>query len=270
MKKLKLLFILGVFLSNVALAQNIELEDVQPQLTSTSAIMAFYEMNDIAYYKDIVNTPKKALIYVGDKKVAANMGVYLADMNYGIGAKALKANESFSAVMELSKKLGLEKQFTQVILDRLNNENISATEASELLDRILKDSKNKFSEAKQTEIYNFLLFGNYIEKLYLVSSVLSKSLDSDLPEAVKSNLNRSLLILMAKQGKPLEELSKLMVDYSSELVAHRDIQGLLKLYKQLAANKDKIVNLAPADIYKNKNITDIQKNIETIRARIVE
>lgn len=270
MKKLHLLFIIGILISNLVGAQNIDIQSVQPNLKSMDAISAFYEVNDIAYYSDIVNTPQKALEYEDDKKVAANMGVYLADMIYGIGAKSLKANESFGAVMELSRKLGLEEQFTQLIIDRINSKEITATQASLLMNDVLKGSDKEFSESQRTEIFNFILYGNYIEKLYQISSVLRKAEMSDLPESAKANLNRTLLVLMAKQGKPLSDLSKLMVDYSSTLVAHRDIRSLLKSYESLAANALEIVKLPPAEIYNHKTIKDIHKQVGTIRTRIVE
>lgn len=269
MKKLFLLFILLSTCSGL-IAQNIDFESVQPKLTSMANISAFYEINDITYHKGIINDPPKALEYKGDKKVAANMGVYMADMIYGIGSKSLDANDSFGAVMELARKLGMEDAFTQVIIDRLNSEDIGASEAGKYLDEVLKVSEEKFTEDQQAEIYNFMLYGNYIEKLHLISSQLQKSKESDLPESAVANLNRSLLLLMARQGPPLKKLSKLMVDYSSNIVAHRDIQKLLGAYEELAKNRDKIVKMAPADMYEAKEIKAIQKQIAEIRERVVE
>lgn len=270
MKKLHLLLIAGILISTSIGAQNVDLQSVQPNLMSMDAISAFFEINDIQYYDDIVNTPQNALDYEGDKKVAANLGVYLADMIYGIGTKSLKAHDSFGGVMELSRKLGLEDQFTQLVIDRINSDDVTASKASSLMDDVLKNSKKEFSESQRTEIFNFILYGNYIEKLHQISSLLGKAETSDLPESAKANLNRTLLVLMAKQGKPLKELSKLMVDYSSNLVAHRNIQSLLKSYESLAANAPEIVKLPPVEIYKHQNIKEIHKQVDIIRTRIVE
>lgn len=236
---------------------------------SMSNISAFYEINDITFYKDIINPIEKVAGYEGEHKIAANMGVYLADMIYGIGAKNLAANESFEAVMQLSEKLGVEEQFTDLIIGRLNAENIDANEVSKNLDDALKSSGNKLSQTDRKEIYNYLLYGNYIEKLHLISSVLGRAKNSDLPASAKANLNRTLLILMAKQGNPLDELSRLMANQSSELVAHRDIQTLLALYKKLAVQKDAILKLEPAQIYNHETIKSIETQIDIVRARIV-
>ena len=270
MKKINLLMLIGLLFSNVIVAQNIGYEQVQPQLTSMANISAFYEVNDINYYKGIINDPVKALEYKGDHKVAANMGVYMADMIYGIGAKSFDGNDSFGAVMELSRKLGLEEQFTQVVITRLNAKDLKATEAAGILDEVLGGSENKLSNTEKSEIYDFMLYGNYIEKLYLISSVLEKSKDSDLPASAQANLNRSLLLLMARQGEPLGELSKLMINHSSKIVAHRDIQKLLGYYTILKDEAQEIVKLEPSEIYNAEAIKDIQKQIVKIRTRIVE
>lgn len=270
MKKTHLLLAFCLMVTSLVSAQNISINDIQPKLTSMSNISAFYEINDITFYEGIVNEPAKALEYEGAHKTAANMGVYLADMIYGINAKSLEANESFSAVLQLADKVGVEKQFTQLIIDRLNSETITASEVAATIDEVLKASEEQLSKDQKTEYYNFLLYGNYIEKLYLISRVLDKSKESDLPESAQANLNRSLLLLMARQGKPLEELSRLMINYSSEIVAHRDIKNLLASYKALAANAPEIVKLSPAEIYEHKNITELQKQIGEIRSRVVE
>lgn len=270
MRKLFLLFLACAVSLSVLKAQNINIENIQPQLTSMANISAFYEINDITFHKGIVHDPVKAADYEGDKKVAANLGVYMADMIYGIGSKSLEANESLGAVLELAKKLEMESAFTQVLIDRLNSENVSATEAGKYIDEVFKKGEEKFSKEKRTDLYNFMLYGNYVEKLHLISSQLKQSKNADLPESAIANLNRSLLLLMARQGAPLKDLSRLMVDYSSNIVAHRDIQMLLKAYENLAKNKDRIVQLSPAEMYEAKEIVAIQKQIAEIRERVVK
>jgi len=247
------------------------MQDVMPELTNISKINAFFQMNDITYYSDIPNDPLKALDYEGGHKVAANMGVYLGDMVYVFGTKGYKVgSESYGAVMQLAQKTGIEDQFPDMVIERYTAEKLTADEVVKSLDAALDNSKKKLSADDKKEFYDFMIFGNYIEKLYIISTLLEKAKESDLPEEAKANLNRSLLILMSRQHEPLETLSKQMVSYSSNVVAHRDIQDLLKLYKKIAENRDKVVEMKPADLYKAKNVVAIQKEIKIIRGRIVE
>lgn len=270
MKNLLVILSIGFLASNLVVAQTIDLEKVQPNIMNMDAISAFYEMNDIRFYDDIINTPQKALEYEGDSKIAANLGVYMADMIYGIGTRWLEVNNSVGAVMELSRKLGIEDNFPQAIIDRINDKDVTADQASAAMNDVLKNSKNDFTKTERTEIFNYILYGNYIEKLYQVSSLLKKAESIDLPESAKANLNRNLLVLMAKQGQPLAEVSKLMSNYSSDLIAYKDLETLLDSYEKLAKDVPEIVKLSPEKIYTHSDIVDIHKKIGKIRERIVQ
>lgn len=274
-QKLQLIFIAISILAISVNAQekkgDSEMQDIMPELTHISKINAFFKVNDVAFYSDIPNDPIKAINYKRDHKIAANMGVYLGDMIYVFGTKGYKVgSESYGAAMELAKKMGIEEQFPDVIIDRYRAEKISADDVVKSLDDALDKSEKKLSATDKKEFYDFMIFGNYIEKLYIVSTLIQKSKESDLPEAAVANLNRSLLLLMARQHNPLETLSKLMSGYSSNVVAHRDIRELLESYKKLETNKDEIVKMKPAEMFVAKDIVDIQNKISKIRERIVK
>ncbi|MEN8117588.1 MAG: hypothetical protein ABFS16_11455 [Bacteroidota bacterium] len=250
---------------------SIEADEILPQLQNLTSISEFFKLHDVAYYANIPNVPVKALEYKGDHKIAANMGVYLADMVYVMGTEGYKtADENYGAVMQLAEKAGLDDEFPDLVIERYTNQNISVDSVVNMLNTALDNSEKKLSADDKKEFYDFMLFGNYMEKLYTISSLLVKYEDSDLPEAAVADLNRSLLLMMAKQKQPLEELSKLMIGYSSNIVDHKEIRQLIKNYEKLAASKDKILKLKPADIYKAKEITTIESEVKKIRDRIVK
>lgn len=262
-------FLMAMLVGLTAYAQDIDVEDIQPQLTSVKNITAFFQMNDITYHKDIVNNPENALRYNEENKIAANIGAYLADMVYGLGTKSEHTYKSFGAVVRLADKLDLEDEFTELVIKRINDEDISIEEASEVLDRTLKGSSKNLDDITKKDLYNYIVYGNYIEKLYVVSSLLTKAKESNLPEPVKANMNRNLLLMMAKQSDQLEELSRLMAGNSNQVVAHRDLQDLLEAYLTLAKNKNKILKLSAEDMFSAKEVKNIQKKIAEVRERIV-
>lgn len=260
---------LAMLIGVAASSQNIEYEDIQPQLKSIKAITAFFQVNDIAYYKDIVNDPDNALRYSDENKIAANIGAYLGDMVYGLGTKSENTFKSFGAVVRLADQLDLEDEFTELVVRRINQEEISTEEAAEVLDKTLQGSSKNLDDITKKDLYNYIVYGNYIEKLYIISSLLTKAQTSGLPAAAKANLNRNLLILMAKQGDELENLSNLMAGNSNEVVAHRELQDLLDAYQKLAKNRKKILNMSAEDMFKAKEVKTIQKQIAEVRERIV-
>ena len=162
--------------------------------------------------------------------------------------------------------------FLKIMLERYENENVSVDSVLIVLDNALSNSKKKLSENQKSEFYAFMLLGNYIEKLYIVSSIVKRPKRANVPEAAVAQLKRNMLLLMGKQGAPLEELLGLLEGYSddaSHVVSLDEIKELINRYKTIAAQRENILKLEPAEIYKAKEILAIHEQIEIIRNRIV-
>ena len=101
---------------------------LQFRVHSISDIKATFEMADVVFYNDIINKPTNALNYVGNKKIAANIGVYLGDMLYVMttSGKREDAYPIYGAIMELAQNVGLTDEFPKLILERYENEGVSA------------------------------------------------------------------------------------------------------------------------------------------------
>ncbi|RKD92449.1 hypothetical protein [Mangrovibacterium diazotrophicum] len=268
-------FVVCCLLAGSAHAQeesgNIEMEDLLPTLRNLSTIQSFFEMHNVTYYPEILNEPMKAKDYEGDHKIAANMGVYMTDLAYTVGTKGYAVgNPSYGALMELAAKEGLADDFPDLIIARYADRDATVDSLMLMFNDILEHGDKYMSEKDKKEFHDFIIMGNYIEKLYVVAALVEKNSEggSDL-EAAK-NLNRELLLFMAKQGDELDELSKLMIGYSSNVVDHKDLQKLVADYEKLKANKDQMIELSAEEIYKHPLVKDIVENIGKVRARVVE
>ncbi len=244
------------------------------ELHSLARISAFFEMRDINYYSDIINDPVKALDYEGDNKIAANLGAYLGDMVYVMGTSGPKdAYLNFGAAMECAKRVGLEEEFPTIIIERYTNENVSSDSIVKLLDAALDNSKKQLSDKDKTEFFDFIMYGNYIEKLYIISSLLEKQENKNLSDGANANLRRDLLLLMVKQQKQLENLYSIMSAYSnntSYLFRLGQFRSLINRYDDLVANKDAILKLKPEEMFQAKEIKAIKEQIAVIRNNIVQ
>jgi hypothetical protein len=248
--------------------------EIIPKLRSFSDIKAVFQLSDVGYYPEIINKPINAIDYVGDRKKAANMGIYLGDMIYVMSTSGSKeAYESYGAVMELAKDFGITDDFPKFILERYEKENVSVDSGLIILENALDNSEKELSENDKSKFYAFVLFGNYIEKLYIVSSIIQRPKEANVPEAAVAQLKRKLLFLIQKQSGPLDELLALLADYSndaSNVVVLDEIKELSNRYKEAAAKRETISQLEPAEIYKVKEIVAIHKQIEKVRNRIVQ
>lgn len=85
------------------------------------------------------------------------------------------------------QKMGIEALFPSLIIERYKSEQISADDLVKSLDEALDKREKKLSADDKKGFYDFMLFGNYIEKLFIVSSLLEKSKKSNLPESAAAN-----------------------------------------------------------------------------------
>ncbi len=250
-----------------------EIMKKNPNLKNMSELSAFFDMLDISYYPDLVNDPVNAHKYLdNEKKTAANLGVYLGDMVYVMGSEGyIEAYKNFGAAMELANEMGIEDDFPNLVIDRYEGK-VPTDSVMLLLDNALNKSEKHLSKQDKAVIYDFMLYGNYIEKLHVISGLLVRVNKSKLPEVAIADLKRNLLIFMAKQRKPLEKAYEIMTPYfknTPEIINEGELKELINLYKVLEANKDAILKLDPLEMYNAKEVNAIEKQIEVVRNRIV-
>lgn len=247
---------------------------VKSSAHSISDIKAIFDLADVSYYNDIVNKPTNALNYVGNKKIAANIGVYLGDMLYAMTTSGVRkdAYPSYGAVMELAKHFGLTGEFPNIIIDRYINDSVLPDSVLVLLQNALDNSEKKLSESDKSEFFAFVTLGNYIEKLYIISNLIEKPNDKDIPEEASLMLKRDLLLLMGKQSEPLGKLLTVLSNHSensSNVMDLDEIKELINNYKIVGEKREDLLQLKPSELYQAKEIVAIFKQIEKVRNRIV-
>jgi hypothetical protein len=273
MKQKLILFLFGlVFLSMMVQAQSTEKD--KTKLHSISEIRALLELSDVGYYSELTNEPTNALEYRGEKKTAANMGVYAADLLYVV---ATSENENifqeYGAIMELAKNEGLTDDIPAIILKRYEDGNATAEEVIDMLDNAMEKSEAKMSEQNKQEFFAYFALGNYIEKLYLVSSIIERPKQTDVPAEVEATLKRNLIRYIGAQSIRLQgmlDIVTLYPDDTKEVVDARDIKLLMDQYKYLESNREQLLQLSAEEFFNEKNIKAIFKQIKKIRERIVK
>lgn len=288
MKQKLILFLIGIFVFSIS-CQNqkakkgeepkeevaaVVADDPSPELHSISEIKAVFELADVGFYPEIVNDPLKALKYEGDRKIAANIGVYMADLIYVMTTSGRQnAYTNYGAIMELSKNVGLTDDIPRLILERYENGTTSVDEVQAMIEKALNDSKKNLSENKKAEFYAYMIMGNYIEKLYVVSSIIKRPKKTELPAEVEASLKRGLLKYVSKQSGRLQEVVNLLSSYqgdSKDIIVRNEIESLMNSYKAVEAKRAELLALPPGDVYNAEEVVTIFNQIESIRNRIVE
>ncbi len=235
---------------------------------------AMFEMADVSYYSDITNKPTNALDYTGNKRTAANIGVYLADLLYAMSTSKDRKDTYpiYGSIMQLASSVGLTDEFPNLIIDRFINDNISPDSVLIRLQDALDNSKKKLSDNDKSEFFSYLIFGNYIEKLHIISSLIEKPNNSNFPNEVNLMMKRNLLLLMGNQKEPLDKLLLMLSNHIEGPIDEsifNDVKVLSKLYKKVKENNDALMQLKPSELYQAKEIVAIFRQIEKLRNIII-
>jgi hypothetical protein len=245
---------------------------VIPELHSISELKAILEIADIGFNPEIINQTEYVSLYFGDQKIAANIGVYLADLVYVMSTKENPdIYKEYGAIFELAKQFGFADDLLNVTLERYENGNTSVDQLFELLEKSLENSSKNMSGSEVSEFSSYLLLGNYIEKLYIVSSLLQQRNDK-VDVETEAEMKSGLLSLMTRQSIRIDQMIYVLSKYpnrSLDVLVLEDLQLLFNNYLNVEANRDKILKLKPVELYNSKEVITIFNQIEKIRNRIV-
>jgi len=210
-----------------------------PAYNSISDIFQLFQHVEVSYYPEIVNNIENIERYMNNELLtAANIGVYIADLAYAYSTGSENAAiPSYFAAMELSQNIQLAMTFLVVFL-----ENYSVTEA-ELdtillkLEQDLQTSAAYLTGEEEVRLYSALLTGTYIEKVFLLYSIISKYSENSVPEnEIIENIQR-LIWIASGQKKALEKLNQVIDGY--------EIPEEYQLYHYELSNLEKQMNETP-------------------------
>lgn len=292
MKQNLILFLIGIFVLSISCQNQKSKKDAEPvkevsseaaavlsddsnrNLHSIEEIQAVFEMADVGFYPEIINDPLKALEYVGDRKIAANIGAYMADMLYVLSTSERgSAYENYAAIMELSKSKGLTDDMPGMILERFEEGNTSVDEVYGILGKALDQSNKNLSDNEKAEFSAYLILGNYIEKLYVVTAIIKRPKKTELPAEVEASLKRGLLKYVGQQSGSLQYLLNLMSKYPNSPINEMvkvEVETLKNQYLAIESQREETLKLAPTEFFQNKEVVAIFDQIEKIRTLIVE
>lgn len=242
-------------------------------LNDISEVGSTLELADVGFYPEITNEPLNALEYNGNRKQAANLGVYIADFVYTHNTSELDdIHMNFAAIMELSEQVGINEGMFDIMYDRYENNNSSTEEILDMLHVAIDDSEKDFTETQKSQLYAYILMGNYIEKLHLTSSIIMRPKQTELPTEAEANLKRGLIQYVAQQSTQLEEMADLLASFEgdeTDKLVRMEIEKLADKYKMIEANQNEIMSLPMDEMYQTEEVAELIGQIQNVREKIV-
>lgn len=223
----------------------------------------------------LLNSPAVANGYLTDEvKAAANLGVYLADLNYSVAYKQeAHIKEIFPAATSLAKAVGIEQTTLDFLSKRFSDNLAQNDSVKAVVDALFAKSTKDLQGTEREKLVGIAMAAYQIENLYLAIGIIESYPKDMLPEDArvqilipvyrmaleqKENINiiHGFLKTIADPSSPNYEY------YSTAFAELIDVYNRLNVDEMIASNK----GLA---LMNDAVIHELHQKVNAIRSKII-
>jgi hypothetical protein len=227
------------------------------------------------FNEELPNSPQRYLQYAGDEiTAAANMGVYIADLNYSIAyGQREMAKEYFKAGYELSKIIEIEKGTLAFLIKRYEDNLERNDSVRIIINDLWSNSLHDMEGTKHENLAGVAMAAYQIENLHIALGMLKRYFKQDSTEA-KSIHAVPLLQLVIGQRANIEIIYRFLKSLGDPLNPDRNPNFLYysNAFEELIVHFKKLegkTHLSEMNTVDIMDIMQLSERIDVIRNKIV-
>ena len=229
-----------------------KLLSINPGLKDPSGMMIVLEMAGADYIDGLVLPHENVDFYTQRPGLAAlNLGVYTVDIAYLVAyGKKEQALVKYERARKLANSIGLTNQYEDAIFERYRDQSADEEALLQALTMTANNVQEEMSEGEYARHVTLFVTGEFIEKMFIATQVIRRYPD-DLPPDARMQILRQLMIIIAEQEKPLDDLIGLLDQIRDEGEGERfmaEMNQLNSIY-EAADFKTFISEYKPGDEY---------------------
>lgn len=248
-------------------------------LVAPTEVAARLQATGAEYNGSLRNDPTRYAQYAGNEvKAAANLGIYLADLNYAVAFQAREdSRSSFEAAHALSNAIGIEKS----ILDYLKTRYDENLEQNDSVKAVVEDmfgrATNNLKDTDRERLVGIAMAGYNIENLHLALGIIESFPKDVLPEDARINILVPVFQMVLNQQANIE----VTYDYLKSITDPEDpdqnpnypyyanaFEELLAVYNRLDVS-DKIANNQGSELLSDEVVAELSEKVDAIRSKAV-
>ena len=227
----------------------------------------------------LLNDPKKFGSYSNNEgKAAANLGVYLADLNYCIAYKqSAHVKAIFPAAHALSKSVGIEQTVLDFLMKRYNdnlakNDSVKAV-ANDLLAKTTRDVEGTSRE----KAVGIAMSAYQIENLHLLLGLISSYPKDMLPTDARTQVLIPAFRAVLEQKNNVEIIYGFLKSVTDPANPDQNpnypyyaqaFEELIAVYKKLNVD-EMIANNKGIELMNDAVVAELSAKVDAIRSKIV-
>lgn len=226
-----------------------------------------------------LHNPDLAASYTGNEvKAAANMGIYLADLNYCVAyQKAGDNKQLFTVANELAKSVGIDQTVLNFLSQRYENNLQQNDSARAVLNDLLTSAAKSLQGTEREKFLGIAMSAYQVENLYLALGVIQAYPKDMLPDDVRLQILIPVFRMVLNQRTNLETIYAFVssipgVDnldkYPNYPYYSTALQELIGVYQNLDIEA-KIANNRGIELMNDAVVNELSEKVNVIRNRIV-
>jgi hypothetical protein len=224
-----------------------------------------------------MSDPKTFSKHLGDSvKAAANLGIYLSDLNYSIAFKeTATSKEYFTAAHELSKAIGGETATLEFLTKRYNDNLQQHDSARNIVTNLLERSTADLQGTEREKLAGIAMGAHQIESLHLALGTIETYPKDMLPDDARAVILVPIFKLVLNQKPNVENIYNFLASYRNTGETGPNYAYYLNAFEELIAvyeklNVDeKIANNQGMELMNDAVVKELSEKVNAIRNKIV-
>jgi hypothetical protein len=227
----------------------------------------------------LLNDPKNFGAYSSDEvKAAANLGVYLSDLNYCIAYKqADHIKEIFPAAHALSKSIGLEQGILDFLMKRYNDNLAHQDSVKAVVDALYAKATKDLQGTDREKLVGIAMSAYQIENLHLALGLIQSFPKDMLPDDARVTILVPVYKMVLEQKSNIEVIYGFLKSAADPNNPDKNpnypyyanaFQELIDLYGKLNV-EEKIANNQGLELMNDATIAELSAKVDAIRSKIV-
>ena len=228
---------------------------------------------------NLMNDPKLSSNYTtNDVKAAANLGVYLADLNYSVAYKqSANTKELFTASQELSKTIGIQQSILEFLSKRYTDNIAQNDSVQAVINDLFKKSTTDLKGTDREKLVGIAMAGYQIENLHLAVGIIEAYPKDMLPDDARMQILIPVFRFVLGQQKNVENIYAFLKTIADPLNPEANpnhayystaFEELIAVYKKLNV-EEKIANNQGVELMKDEVVQELSAKINAIRNKVV-
>lgn len=248
-------------------------------LKAPAEVAAQLQATAAEFNPSLMSDPKMASSYTTDEiKAAANLGIYLSDLNYSVAYKqSATTKEFFAATHTLSKAIGLEEAALGFLLIRYNQNIEQNDSVKAIVNELFDKSTASLQGTEREKLAGIAMAAYQIENIHLALGIIQSYPKDMLPSDARTLILIPVFRTALMQQQNIETIYMFLKSIADPLDPNANpnyayysnaFGDLIATYKKLDVN-DKMANNQGLELMNDAVVQELNTKVNAIRDKVI-